>query len=260
VRMDQLRADSLRVDSLRSTADMMQRRADSLYENWDMMWKQSDSLRIESMLLRMESNQLKSAGTKLRSAANKLEAELKEARRMEEERRRLPSDDDTSDLEAVVTSDIETVVTNDEEADPIDTLIEQATEREASIRESVRVARAGKLKKGQTEADSATAWTMEEEPEVGTASYYAEAFHGKKTSSGEKYNMKDLTCAHRWLPYGTIVEVTNLHNGKKVRVRVNDRGPFKHGRIIDLSKAAATELDMIRRGTARVQLVVVEGG
>ena len=86
----------------------------------------------------------------------------------------------------------------------------------------------------------------------GTASYYAEAFQGRKTASGERYNQKELTCAHTTLPFATKVRVTNLHNGRSVLVRVNDRGPFKKGRIVDLSKAAARELKMLDRGTARV--------
>ena len=97
---------------------------------------------------------------------------------------------------------------------------------------------------------------MSMEPDTGTASYYAEAFHGKKTSSGEPFNMNGLTCAHRWLPYNTKLRVTNLANGKSVIVRVNDRGPFKHTRLIDLSKGAAKELDMIRAGTCRVAIEV----
>ena len=72
-----------------------------------------------------------------------------------------------------------------------------------------------------------------------TASYYAEKFHGKRTSNGEIFNMNDLTCAHKSLPFNTILKVTNLSNGKSVQVRVNDRGPFVAGREIDLSKAAA---------------------
>ena len=72
-----------------------------------------------------------------------------------------------------------------------------------------------------------------------TASYYAEDFHGKKTSNGEYFNMNDLTCAHKSLPFNTILKVTNLANGKSVNVRVNDRGPFVVSREIDLSKAVS---------------------
>lgn len=88
----------------------------------------------------------------------------------------------------------------------------------------------------------------------GVASYYAKKFHGKITASGEPYNMYSLTAAHRTLPMGTLVEVTNLSNNKKVVVKINDRGPFKKDRIIDLSYAAAKKLDMIKKGTANVVL------
>ncbi len=86
------------------------------------------------------------------------------------------------------------------------------------------------------------------------ASYYAEAFHGKKTANGEIFDMNAYTAAHRTLPFGTIVEVTNLENGKKVIVRINDRGPFVGDREIDISKAAAAALDMLSRGVTRVSL------
>ena len=71
------------------------------------------------------------------------------------------------------------------------------------------------------------------------ASYYADKFHGRPTASGEIFNMNDYTCAHKTLPFGTVLRVTNLANGRSVNVRVNDRGPFVAGREIDLSKAAA---------------------
>ncbi|MBR5032643.1 MAG: septal ring lytic transglycosylase RlpA family protein [Treponema sp.] len=93
-----------------------------------------------------------------------------------------------------------------------------------------------------------------------TASYYAEDFHGKKTSNGERFNMNDLTCAHKSLPFNTILKVTNLANGKSVEVRVNDRGPFVLNREIDLSKAAAVKLGMIGSGTTKVKLEIVKKG
>ena len=93
-----------------------------------------------------------------------------------------------------------------------------------------------------------------------TASYYAEDFHGKHTSNGERFNMYDYTCAHKSLPFGTILRVTNLSNGKTCDVRVNDRGPFVATREIDLSKAAAVKLDMIGSGTAKVKLEIVTRG
>jgi rare lipoprotein A len=94
----------------------------------------------------------------------------------------------------------------------------------------------------------------------GVASYYADDFHGKLTSNGETFDMRSLTAAHRTFPFGTKVRVTNLENNKSVVVRVNDRGPFKEGRIIDLSRAAAEEIDLIKIGTGRVRLEVLEWG
>ncbi len=93
-----------------------------------------------------------------------------------------------------------------------------------------------------------------------TASYYAEDFHGKKTSNGERFDMNALTCAHKSLPFDTILRVTNLSNGKTVNVRVNDRGPFVATREIDLSKAAAVKLGMIGTGTTKVKLEIVKEG
>ena len=90
------------------------------------------------------------------------------------------------------------------------------------------------------------------------ASYYADAFHGKLTSSGETFNMNDYTCAHKELPFGTILRVTNLKNGLTVDVRVNDRGPFVVGREIDLSCAAAKTLKMTGDGTVKVKLEIVK--
>ena len=86
------------------------------------------------------------------------------------------------------------------------------------------------------------------------ASYYGEPFHGRPTASGEIFNMNDYTAAHKTLPFGTMLEITNLENGKKVTVRVNDRGPFVGNREIDLSRAAAEMLGMIGQGIARVNI------
>jgi rare lipoprotein A len=88
----------------------------------------------------------------------------------------------------------------------------------------------------------------------GVASWYGRDFHGLATSSGETYNMNAMTAAHTTLPIPTWVEVTNLENGKRVVVKVNDRGPFVENRLIDLSYAAALQLDMVRNGTARVEV------
>jgi rare lipoprotein A len=94
--------------------------------------------------------------------------------------------------------------------------------------------------------------------QTGVASYYAHEFHGRKTASGERYNMNGLTAAHKTLPFNTRVKVTNLSNDKSVVVRINDRGPFKKGRIIDLSLAAAKKIDLIGPGSAKVRIEIVQ--
>ncbi|HBG41178.1 MAG TPA: hypothetical protein DDW85_07165 [Porphyromonadaceae bacterium] len=88
----------------------------------------------------------------------------------------------------------------------------------------------------------------------GKASFYASRFHGRRTSSGEPYHKDSLTCAHRTLPFGTLLEVTNPRNKKTVVVKVTDRGPIHRSRIIDLSFAAAKELDIVGQGVATVEL------
>jgi rare lipoprotein A len=93
--------------------------------------------------------------------------------------------------------------------------------------------------------------------ETGIASWYGEGFHGRRTASGETFDMHALTAAHRTLAFGTIVRVTETQSGKSVDVRINDRGPADGARIIDLSYAAARKLGMLRRGTARVKLSVI---
>lgn len=90
--------------------------------------------------------------------------------------------------------------------------------------------------------------------EVGVASWYGKDFHGKRTSSGTPYNMHSYSAAHKTLPIPTYVKVTNLENGKSINVRVDDRGPFSKGRIIDLSYRAAKDLDVIGKGTAKVKV------
>ena len=92
--------------------------------------------------------------------------------------------------------------------------------------------------------------------QIGVASYYGKKFHGRKTANGEVFNMYKLTAAHRVLPLGTYVKVTNLQNGRWVEVKVNDRGPFIEGRILDLSFAAALELEMVEQGTAKVMIEI----
>jgi len=93
--------------------------------------------------------------------------------------------------------------------------------------------------------------------EIGVASWYGKKFHGRLTSSGESYDMYAMSAAHKTLPLPSYVRVRNLANGREVIVRVNDRGPFLHGRLIDLSYAAAYKLDVLKTGTARVEVSTV---
>lgn len=96
------------------------------------------------------------------------------------------------------------------------------------------------------------------DPELdGVASWYGGKFHGRLTSSGEVFDTNEMTAAHRTLPFGTLVKVTNLDNGKSAMVKINDRGPFVDGRIIDLSRAAAEQIDMLETGIARVSLGIM---
>ena len=103
----------------------------------------------------------------------------------------------------------------------------------------------------------ATVLDLERYTEKGRASWYGEPYHGRATASGERYDMHAMTAAHRTLPFGTVVRVTNLENGRSVRLRITDRGPFKKGRIIDLSYAAAKKLNMIGPGVVKVRVEVV---
>ena len=96
--------------------------------------------------------------------------------------------------------------------------------------------------------------------QTGKASFYADKFEGIQTASGEKYRHNKFTGAHKTLPFGTKVRVTNLANEKSVEVTINDRGPYVEGRIIDLSKAAAEELGFLNNGLADVKLEVVDPG
>ena len=94
-------------------------------------------------------------------------------------------------------------------------------------------------------------------PEIGLASWYGHPYHGRAASNGEIYDMEKLTAAHRTLPFGTMVRVTNLTNNKSVDVRIIDRGPFVDGRVIDLSHAAAQAIDLIGPGVAQVRLDIL---
>ncbi len=99
--------------------------------------------------------------------------------------------------------------------------------------------------------------SLERYIQYGKASWYGRQFHGKKTASGERFNKRSFTAAHKQLPFGTIIKVTNLRNGKDVYVRINDRGPFVSGRIVDISRAAAEAIGFRKRGVARVRVEVV---
>lgn len=96
--------------------------------------------------------------------------------------------------------------------------------------------------------------------QVGVASWYGGKFHGRKTASGQVYDMNRMTAAHRTLPFGTKVEVTNLRNGRSVVVTINDRGPFIKGRIIDVSRRAAGKLGFRNQGVAKVRVRAVPTG
>ncbi|WP_447932765.1 septal ring lytic transglycosylase RlpA family protein [Sphingopyxis fribergensis] len=103
----------------------------------------------------------------------------------------------------------------------------------------------------------ADAADMETEIDGGMASYYGNELAGNRTASGERFDPGQLTAAHRSLPFGSLVRVTNTSNGDSVIVRINDRGPFSRGRVIDVSQAAAREIGMHRSGTARVKLALL---
>ena len=93
--------------------------------------------------------------------------------------------------------------------------------------------------------------------QMGVASWYGPGFHGNKTANGEVYDMHARTAAHRTLPFGTLVRVTRLDTGASTVVRINDRGPHVAGRVIDLSNAAANELDMVKAGVARARFDII---
>jgi rare lipoprotein A len=95
---------------------------------------------------------------------------------------------------------------------------------------------------------------------VGIASYYGTKYHGRLTANGEVYDMYGISAAHKTLPFNTVVRVKNLKNNRELLVRINDRGPFIKGRILDLSYGAARKLDMITDGTGRVSIEIVELG
>lgn len=113
---------------------------------------------------------------------------------------------------------------------------------------------------GGCASDGGSRGRYESGPEYGLASWYGRPYHGRRTASGERYNMREMTAAHPNLPFGTRVRVTNLQNNKSADVRINDRGPFVRGRIIDVSRAAARKLDMVRDGVVRVRVDILQYG
>ena len=98
------------------------------------------------------------------------------------------------------------------------------------------------------------------EVQIGIASYYGKKFHRKLTANGQSFNMYKVSAAHKTLPLGTRVKVTNLNNGKSIRLTINDRGPFKKGRILDLSYKAAQKLGFVNEGTTKVRIDVIKLG
>jgi rare lipoprotein A len=106
-------------------------------------------------------------------------------------------------------------------------------------------------------ARPAAPWVPPVEARLGLASYYANRFHGRRTASGARYDRTQLTAAHRSLPFGTLVRVTNPHNRRSVVVRINDRGPYIRGRELDLSREAARVLGVLTRGVARVAWEII---
>jgi rare lipoprotein A (peptidoglycan hydrolase) len=95
---------------------------------------------------------------------------------------------------------------------------------------------------------------------TGLASWYGPDYHGKRTSCGEVYDMEAMTAAHCEFPFNTVIEVTHLGNGKSCQVRINDRGPFDGGRILDLSRAAAREIGMLNEGVVKVRIKIIKVG
>ncbi len=122
---------------------------------------------------------------------------------------------------------------------------------------SCGVVRTGTVATGPVYDESLEAGVM---LHAGIASWYGPKFHGRTTANGETYNMDDFTAAHKTMPFNTVVRVLNRENGKSVDVRINDRGPYVGDRIIDLSRRAAEEIDMIGSGTAQVEVFFLQEG
>jgi rare lipoprotein A len=117
-----------------------------------------------------------------------------------------------------------------------------------------------KIKKDAEDEEADSSFKKDKYYETGPASWYGREFHGKKTASGEKFDMNGLTAAHKSLPFGTLVSVKNFDNGKTVTVRINDRGPYKGNRIMDLSYGAAKKIGMIKNGKSNVGIKILKKG
>ena len=133
---------------------------------------------------------------------------------------------------------------------------EEAVERPAPVPGEAAIAQEA----GRPALDSATSEAVPPMLEEGEASWYGRRFHGRRTASGERFDMTALTAAHPWLPFGTRVRVRHVETGAEVEVRINDRGPFRGARIIDLSRAAARALGLAAAGAARVRLWRLDEG
>lgn len=139
-----------------------------------------------------------------------------------------------------------------------DTTATSALERSATSAAAVEVVPRDPIAAPAAVPENPASFPQETVLGRGSASYYAAKFDGRRTASGERFDNDDLTAAHRTLPFGTRVRVTALSTGRSVIVRINDRGPFHAGRMIDVSRAAAAELGLVARGHGMVELTVVE--
>jgi rare lipoprotein A len=138
---------------------------------------------------------------------------------------------------------------------------EPATDKTTEVSETViETVVAPEETKAETTKAEEHAITVKNDGIIGLASFYAAKFHGRRTASGEKFSSKLLTAAHLTLPFGTLIKVPNPKNSKSVIVRVNDRGPYVRGRLLDLSRAAADLIGITRLGVARIELEILKPG
>ncbi len=127
----------------------------------------------------------------------------------------------------------------------------------SSISPNIRFADIGTGSSGSEQMDNEGDFAPTGDSFTGKASFYHDKFNGRKTSNGEIFSNHKYTCAHKTLPFGTMLKVTNMSTGQSVLVKVNDRGPFVRGRILDLSKAAARQIGMIQDGVATVKIEIM---